>query len=143
MNHHFSLSKLHSFISLAPPSFREGAVITPASQWRNRAGSPLVLAALSIVTVGPWAFDLCIGQGGGWARARASGSWPLCLPLPPNWDVRLRSGGAPIAHIDVVLNWLSLLFSLSRPLTLAAGEGSQINHQLHAELLAMLTGRLG
>lgn len=50
---------------------------------------------------------------------------------------------SPVVHIDVVLNWLSLLFSFSRPLTLAAGDGSQINHQLHAQLLAMLTGRLG
>lgn len=69
------------------------------------------------------------------------GSWPLCLPLPPNWDVRLWSGGAPVVHIDVVLNWLSLL--IFQTLTLAAGDGSQINHQLHAQLLAMLTGRLG
>lgn len=143
MNHHFSSSKLHSFISLAPPSFREGAVITPASQWRDGAGSLLVSAALSIVTVGPWAFDLHIGQGGGWARAGASGSWPLCLPLPLNWDIWLRSGGAPVARIDVVLNWLSLLFSLSRPLSLAAGDGSPINHQLHAQVLVLLMGRLG
>lgn len=101
MNHHRSPSTHHAHHFSGSSQFPgEEFVITPNSQRRNRAGCLLVSAALSTVTIEPWAFGLCTGQGGGWAGAQASEVLAAVSAVPAHRDLRLRSGGAPLAHSD-------------------------------------------